>query len=76
MKEKLTLNIGIYIRVTVRINKMEYGAVFLVVANKILFPEFRKTNTKRAANASTSLWRHPFQDQVRKQSGLSKIPFV
>jgi len=45
-----------YFRVTVRINEMEYGAVCLAAANKILFPEFRKT----AANASVSLWRHPF----------------
>jgi hypothetical protein len=62
-------------RVTVRINKMEHSAVFLVAANKILFPELKKTDTHRAANASTSLWRHTFQDQVRKQSELSKIPF-
>jgi hypothetical protein len=55
-----------YFRVTVRINKIEYRAVFLVTANKILFPEFRKTDTQRTVNASTSLWRHPFQDQARK----------
>jgi len=50
---------------------MEYGAVCLAAANKILFPEFRKTETQTATNAFTSLWRHSFQDQVRKQSGIS-----
>jgi hypothetical protein len=66
-ERKIDIEHWIYFRVTVRINKMEYGAVFLVAANKILFPEFRKMNTKRAANVSLSLWRHPFQDQVGKQ---------
>jgi len=44
-ERKIDIEHWVYFRVTVRINKMEYGAVCLAVANKILFPEFRKTDT-------------------------------
>jgi len=57
-ERKIDVEHWIYFRVTVRIYKMEYGAVCLVAANKILFSVFRKTDTQRAANAFTSLWRH------------------